>query len=75
MGGLQGYGQDWFPGTVWHHRYAYLHISNQHNGQLLVMLLRALLVTWLGFMMIRQINPLSLVHFFRQRGAEVLPWP
>ncbi|MBN2332137.1 MAG: hypothetical protein JXO49_08635 [Deltaproteobacteria bacterium] len=44
--------------------------SNLHDGQLLVMLLRALLVTWLGFMLIRQINPLSLVHFFRQRGAR-----
>lgn len=38
--------------------------------QIYVVLLRALMVTWLGFMILRRVNPLSLVRFFRQRGAR-----
>ncbi|MBN2231896.1 MAG: hypothetical protein JW781_03625 [Deltaproteobacteria bacterium] len=35
-----------------------------------VILLRALLVTWLAFMLLHRVNPLSLVKFLRARGAR-----
>jgi hypothetical protein len=34
-----------------------------------IILLRALLVTWLAFMLLHRVNPLSLVKFLRARGA------
>ncbi|MBN2705347.1 MAG: hypothetical protein JXR89_02775, partial [Deltaproteobacteria bacterium] len=35
-----------------------------------VLLLRAALVTWLGFMLIHRVNPLALVNYLRRRGSH-----
>ncbi|MBN2706445.1 MAG: hypothetical protein JXR89_08400 [Deltaproteobacteria bacterium] len=49
---------------------AIIYFTQPGTTQSGVLLLRAMIVTWLGFMLIHKLNPLLLVDFLRRRGKH-----